>query len=452
LTIQSGTGTTTLNITQSGNIDDAGTLTLAGPISITAGKTATFTGAGTTTVSGNIANTTGAITIGGTKVIFTGTNSYSGLTTINSSYTLQIGNAGTSGTLGSNASVVDNGTLTFDRTDTYGGAISQVISGSGAVTELGGGTLTLSAANTFTGTTTLTSGTLDLTNQYALQNSVLSQAASTTLIFDSTVSANAFSFGGLSGVHDITLQNGATQAGSAIVLTLGNNTITNAAFTGSLKGTGSLVKVGANTQTLSGTGSDLYSFSGTTSINGGILEYQNTYALSSSSAVTVNPFGTMAIAVGTSAGLFTSGTTGAGTIGGTFSGAAFNNGSFFGIDTTSVSTSYAGAISGTGVGLNKLGTNTLTLTGTNTYTGPTIVTAGTLTISTGGSLGSSGTYAGSIYDLGTLNVNVTQKLSPTWVPPPRSRCRGSTPTPVAPRSIQATSSTFRTPWRSRTAA
>ncbi|MET4069926.1 autotransporter-associated beta strand protein [Bradyrhizobium sp. S3.2.6] len=53
------------------------------------------------------------------------------------------------------------------------------------------------------------------------------------------------------------------------------------------------------------------------------------------------------------------------------------------------STQVDGVISGTGGGLTKVGTGTLTLTGTNTYTGATTISAGTLALSGFGSISSS---------------------------------------------------------------
>jgi fibronectin-binding autotransporter adhesin len=62
----------------------------------------------------------------------------------------------------------------------------------------------------------------------------------------------------------------------------------------------------------------------------------------------------------------------------------------------------SGPVSDTGTGLIQTGTNTLTLTGTNTFTGPIGGIAGTLTVGGLGTLGS-GAYANSILDNGTFN-------------------------------------------------
>ena len=87
-------------------------------------------------------------------------NIYSGTTTITSG-TLQIGNGGSTGSLGS-GNVTDNGTLTFDRTDT-GLVVGNAISGSGVVQQIGSGTTTLTAANSYT-TTLISAGTLQIGN------------------------------------------------------------------------------------------------------------------------------------------------------------------------------------------------------------------------------------------------------------------------------------------------
>ena len=87
-------------------------------------------------------------------MILTGTNTYSGGTTI-SAGTLQVGAGGTAGTLGS-GNIVNNGNLVFNRSDSV--TVAGSISGTGNVSYLGVGTLTLGATNTYTGTTAVNSG------------------------------------------------------------------------------------------------------------------------------------------------------------------------------------------------------------------------------------------------------------------------------------------------------
>ena len=68
----------------------------------------------------------------------------------------------------------------------------------------------------------------------------------------------------------------------------------------------------------------------------------------------------------------------------------FASGSSLGIDTTNAggSLTYAGNITASGLGITKLGTGSLVLSGTNTYTGGTAVQAGTLQINAGASIAS----------------------------------------------------------------
>ncbi|MGB7841118.1 MAG: autotransporter-associated beta strand repeat-containing protein, partial [Terrimicrobiaceae bacterium] len=73
---------------------------------------------------------------------------------------------------------------------------------------------------------------------------------------------------------------------------------------------------------------------------------------------------------------------------------------------TATSTTYGGVISGTG-GLTKVGTGVFTLTGNNTYTGLTTVSAGTLQIGSGGT---SGSIAGDIIDNSLLQFNRSDSL------------------------------------------
>ena len=88
-------------------------------------------------------------------VTLTGNNSYPGTTTINAGSTLQVGNGGTSGNIGSGGVTVE-GTLVFNRSDTV--TIGAVIGGAGSVVKLGSGTLLLNGVNTYTGSTTVSNG------------------------------------------------------------------------------------------------------------------------------------------------------------------------------------------------------------------------------------------------------------------------------------------------------
>jgi len=92
---------------------------------------------------------------GGGRVILSSANTYTGTTFITNG-TLQIGNAGTTGSIAS-ASVVNNGNLTFSRSNAH--EYTGVISGTGSVTKAAtAGVLTLSNANTYTGGTTIAAG------------------------------------------------------------------------------------------------------------------------------------------------------------------------------------------------------------------------------------------------------------------------------------------------------
>jgi fibronectin-binding autotransporter adhesin len=138
-----------------GSLAGAGTVTNTG----VAGATLTTGGDNTsTTFSGVIqdgAGVTGLTKVGTGTFTLTGANTYTAGTTI-SAGTLQIGNAGATGSVAGD--IVNNAALTFNRTGTltYGG----VISGTGSLTKIASGTLTLTADNTYTGGTTINAGTL----------------------------------------------------------------------------------------------------------------------------------------------------------------------------------------------------------------------------------------------------------------------------------------------------
>jgi autotransporter-associated beta strand protein len=148
ITISSGT----LQIGSAGTAGNLGTGAITNDASLIFDRTDSLT-------VPNVISGTGTLTQNGTgTVILTGNSGYSGGTTI-SAGTLQIGNAGTTGTIGTGA-VSNNGALVINRTNAF--ALSNVISGGGTFTQAGTGTTTLSAAQSYSGLTTISAGTLAL--------------------------------------------------------------------------------------------------------------------------------------------------------------------------------------------------------------------------------------------------------------------------------------------------
>ncbi|HSU54212.1 MAG TPA: autotransporter-associated beta strand repeat-containing protein [Candidatus Dormibacteraeota bacterium] len=114
-------------------------------------------------------NFSGGIAVnGGTLVLDDAGSAIAGGMTIAGGATVQIGNNDANGALPSGA--LDNeGTLLFKRSDNF--LVGTVITGGGAVSQIGSGTTSLSAVNTYSGNTTVSSGTLALTNSGSIATS-----------------------------------------------------------------------------------------------------------------------------------------------------------------------------------------------------------------------------------------------------------------------------------------
>ena len=126
--------------------------------------------------------------------------------------------------------------------------------------KLGSNSLTLSAANTFSGNTLVSAGTLLLASSLALQNSTLDTSGSGMLSFGSLAAAT---LGGLTGPGTLRLAN---TSSATVALKVGNSNASTT-FSGELNGAGSLTLVGDGTLLLSG--SDDYS--GGTTVDDGTL-------------------------------------------------------------------------------------------------------------------------------------------------------------------------------------
>lgn len=349
-TVASGT----LALASTGSLSASSSLNVNGTLdaSLASGPTLTFTslaGSGTVTLGTNnlqlsaagdtfsgVIQGTGGLMVGGGTEVLAGDNTYTGGTTI-SGGTLQIGTSGYSGSITGN--VADNGTLAFSRADKY--VFNGLISGTGAVSQVGPGTTVLTAANTYSGGTTITYGTLQVGNggtTGSIQGNVVDNS---TLAF---ARSDNVSFGGvISGKGNVNLLSGTTTFSAASTFT-GTTTIASAS-TLALSGSGSIA------------GSSLVTVNGT-------------FDVSAASAPAVK-------------GLAGSGSV---TLGAANLGITAGQGDF------------SGVISGTG-GLTVSG-GTQTLSGVNTYTGPTAITGGTLSVngsiasSSGVTIGSGGKLAG----------------------------------------------------------
>ena len=164
--------------------------------------------------------------------------------------------------------------------------INGIISGSGNITKTGTNTLTLNGTNTYSGTTKVTAGVLQLTNNLALQNSVLDTSGNGTVTLSGITTPT---FGGLTGSKDIAAV--ITGNYSAVTaLTLNPGTGASYAYSGNITNGASgmtLTKTGNGTQTLSGTNT----YNGTTTISAGTLLING--STSTVSAVTVGSGGTL---------------------------------------------------------------------------------------------------------------------------------------------------------------
>ena len=399
---------------------------------------------------GGIISGNGSLTQAGNALTtLLGANSYTGSTTITTG-TLAIGSTGVLGNGNYGGAVANSGALVVNTgsNQTFGG----IISGGGALYQSGNAITTLLGANSYTGSTTITAGTLAVGGTGVLGN----------------------------GNYAGTIAN----SGALLV-----NTSVNQTLGGVISGSGSLVQSGANLLTIGNTAN---TYSGGTTINGGTLATTN-FANLGSGTISIGSAGTYLFTTnGGNQPTFSNAVSGSGAFNvvgsannqsfwsGSFSAfsgtmtigpaaslwaesnnlgstamtvvnngqlglydkqsnltATYNIGALSGnnssakiwgqpstsnVITVSVgglntSTTYAGQIvnnynnSGNGdtsstIVLAKVGTGMLTLSGANYYTGGTTISAGTLAIGGSGYLGG-GNYSGAISNSGAFVLNTS---------------------------------------------
>ncbi|EKS37646.1 autotransporter outer membrane beta-barrel domain-containing protein [Afipia clevelandensis] len=284
-----GTGPGTVNFV-AGKTILSGNNTYTGTTNISAGATAQFGNGGTTgLISGNVTNNgamivnlsssatyAGVISGSGTfekagsnTLSLTGANTFTGGTTI-SSGTLNIGAGGTTGSTTGN--IVNNSILAFNRSNSF--TFSNLISGTGSVDKMGAGTVTLAAANTYTGGTSVSQGTLRL--------GASNRLASTGSLF--IFGGATFDLGGFSQTVGAFSGPGTAAIGTGS-LTFGNNL--DRTFQGFITGSGSFIKQGTGSFTMTANNA---AYTGTTTVNDGLLAVNGNL---SNSATIVNANGTL---------------------------------------------------------------------------------------------------------------------------------------------------------------
>jgi len=355
-----------LTINSGGTLDLNGR-TLSTPNSVTLNGTGVGNNGALINSSGTAvtfaSNITGTYSVGGSGAI-TLTGNVQGTLTKVGANTLTLGGTPDNIALGV---IANSGTVILAKTSTSG------------VHAIGGGGLTIGGATVQLGgtggdqiydgcTVTINSGTFDL-------------------------NAQSESIDGLTGSGGTILNNGV--GASTLTFGIGNSSNTYSGIFSNGSGGLSLVKAGTGTETFNG----LNTYSGSTTVNGGILK----------AGVANQSFGiASAITLANVAGVGLD-ITGFNTIIGSLTGGGATGGNVtlgsniltIGSNNTSPA-AYVGIISGTG-GITKNGTGTLTLSGANTYTGTTTISAGILKLNNITALGS--TSSTSVTTGGTLDLN-----------------------------------------------
>ena len=435
-----GTGTLVLaanansvGILNLGNGAAAGSLQV-GTVSAGSGTArVNFNHTGTSTFAPTLTGTMTVSRSGNGTTILSANNSYVGGTFINSG-TLQLGVGGTTGSLGTGA-VANNGALAINRTGTL--ALTNDIFGGGGLVHMGSGTTIVSGNNTYTGSTSILKGALQIDANarlgtggalYVSGGGVRYGAAFNDLraitvgTGGATIDTNGFDVLYSSGINgtggftksgtgtltligannytgQTTISGGTLKLGSGFGFgSIGNGKVTNngvlafdlpagGTFANQIDGKGSLTQ-SSNLLTLTGTNS----YEGGNLITGGILRAGNAKALGSAKgnmtitfgALDVNGFNIQVATLSGGTNAVITSTVGSGTL-------ATNS------DQTGV---YAGVITNGGAGtlaLLKSGKGALTLSGSNSYTGGTTLNGGSLLINNAHAFGTGAiTFTGNV--------------------------------------------------------
>jgi autotransporter-associated beta strand protein len=399
----------------------------------------------TTTDSGPLTGPGSLTKIGTGQLTLTGSNTYVGGTTI-SGGTLKIG-SGSSGVLNPSGTISDNGVLIFARNNAMIQGIdfsSAPITGTGSLVQLtANGNLVLNAANSYSGTTGVTAGTLTVNGSLVPSSTVTVAAAGTlggsgSVNGPTIINSGGGVLGGSGSAGSLTLASLTFGGSGNLFGGLGASTTSPPPIivSGALTTAGSTINV--NITGIRPTVVGSYPFLDYGSLNGSTSSFQlanaprATSLVSTGNTLSVN-FSSMAYPIWT----------GTGSIGTTFSGNSnwrLSDGSgptdYKNLDSivfddtapgsTTVGISQNGitpfsttfnnstltyALTGSrGIGglgsLTKNGTGLLTLANSNSYSGGTFINGGTLTLGSFNALLSGGLVSlGSGTSSGTFNLN-----------------------------------------------
>ena len=392
-TLQIGTGSTNGTL-GTGSVSNAGTLT--------------FNRSDLYMASNTISGSGALWQIGSGTTILLGSNSSSGTTTVTNG-TLQIGNGGTSGSVGSGAiSLSGAGLLVFNRADSVT-ITNSIGGGGGALMQMGGGTLIVTGRGASYGQTVISDGTLQIGDGGA-NGSIGAGAITNNSVLVINSSTN------------VTFANSQAIRGTGVLIQMGTGTTTlvasNTTYSGGTLISGGTLQVGGGG---SGSQYDTNGSLGTGNVtNNATLAFSRRIAsdtasnnISGTGALTVSGNSTALTLAGSNSysGLTTinSGNSlriGTGSINGTLGTGSVSNAGTLSFNRSDLYT-VTSAISGAGA-LSQIGTGTTTLSGSNTYTGTTSITAGSLIVASTGSLSSS---AVSISSGATLRYNGSSSLA-----------------------------------------
>lgn len=169
---------------------------------------------------------------GAATLVMNGASTYTGATTI-SAGTLQLGDAGATGSLSTESEIVNNSHFAVHRSNTVvqGVDFNSVISGTGAFSQTGAGTTILTGANTYTGDTNVDAGTL-------LVNGSLDAASVVNV-------NNGGRLGGLGSAGNVTFNEGAALAYHLVDASQGGDGLSVASLTGAGLGNFTVYLTGA---------------------------------------------------------------------------------------------------------------------------------------------------------------------------------------------------------------